>query len=310
MLLRAILISIFISAFNIAAADDAFEKARGLAKSNQMQDVLAGYDALQQLANAGDQRANHELGLLYYHGHGKEVSYKQALTYFELAANKGYAPSQFNLAHMYLKGQGTDRDLSKAEALFGKAYANGDLAAGYELATLALANAQNKIAKAEAEQRYEKLAEQGFPRAIYMVGTFEMEKSKVDFGKALQYFEKAASLGVLDAYYNVGLMHYNGWGTPKNAEKAAEIFENAALQGQRNAMHNLGMLYFFGKVKPFDENIGRAWVYLSKPDAERPAFLKSLKGKTSDANIKKVEQLAAEFEAKIIATIMQKRQQS
>ncbi|WP_430734410.1 tetratricopeptide repeat protein [Helicobacter suis] len=46
-----------------------------------------------------------------------------------------------------------------------------------------------------------------------------------DYQKSLAYFQKAADLGNIGAYNNLGVMYCNGQGIPKDRSKAIEYFK-------------------------------------------------------------------------------------
>jgi len=50
--------------------------------------------------------AQFDLGLRYYNGEGVVKNYKQAVYWYEKAANQGNADAQFNLGLCYGLGQG------------------------------------------------------------------------------------------------------------------------------------------------------------------------------------------------------------
>jgi tetratricopeptide (TPR) repeat protein len=56
-----------------------------------------------------------------------------------------------------------------------------------------------------------------------------------DFGKAVEYWTKAAELGDVDACCGVGILYYNGKGVEKDAKKAINHWEQAAIGGHPNA---------------------------------------------------------------------------
>jgi hypothetical protein len=64
--------------------------------------------------------------------------------------------------------------------------------------------------------------------------------------QAAKSFEFAADEGVLEAYYNLGLLYMNGQGVPQDHAKAAEYFQPVAEQGSAAAQYNLGLLYMNG----------------------------------------------------------------
>merc|ERR1712224_1176233 len=72
------------------------------------------------------------------------------------------------------------------------------------------------------------------------------EGTPKNFAKAIECFQHAAEHGKPDAQCKLGLMHYNGEGTPKNFAKAIEWSTRAASQMAANAFARLtGKLLVF-----------------------------------------------------------------
>lgn len=69
---------------------------------------------LQSLANAGEARAQYDLGVLYDKGQGVPQSDQEALQWYQRAAERGEPRAQYNLGLMYLKGQGVQPNLVQA----------------------------------------------------------------------------------------------------------------------------------------------------------------------------------------------------
>ena len=68
----------------------------------------------------------------------RKRAYKDAFAYFSVAADKGHIPSTYWLGILYLKGEGIDKDVSKAEVYLKRAAESGHLFArrDYNLALL------------------------------------------------------------------------------------------------------------------------------------------------------------------------------
>ena len=62
---------------------------------------------------------------MYAKGHGVEQDYKQAVTWYRMAANQGYAKAQSNLGVMYDKGYGVKQDYYQAVKWYHKAADQG-----------------------------------------------------------------------------------------------------------------------------------------------------------------------------------------
>jgi len=82
------------------------------------------------------------------------------------------------------------------------------------------------------------------PMAIYSLGCKYDHGSygcPQDHAKALELYHRAAELGLISAYYNIGCAYYNGNGVGRDKEKATHYFELAAIKGDSGARHALGI---------------------------------------------------------------------
>ena len=68
-----------------------------------------------------------------------------------------------------------------------------------------------------------------------------------DYGKAREWYEKAADKGNAGAMNNLGWLYANGFGVAQDYAKAREWYEKAADKGEATAMRNLGLLYARGQ---------------------------------------------------------------
>jgi tetratricopeptide (TPR) repeat protein len=60
-----------------------------------------------------------------------------------------------------------------------------------------------------------------------------------DYGKALEYYTKAAELGDVSGKFCLGALYYNGQGVEKDEKKGIRHLEEAAIGGHPIARHNL-----------------------------------------------------------------------
>jgi len=81
-----------------------------------------------------------------------------------------------------------------------------------------------------------------------------------NFGKAAQYFLKAAEAGHVGAQYNLGIMNYTGQTGGQDFANAAKWFERAASKGHTQAQYNLGFLYYEGKGVAQDLKTAFDWI--------------------------------------------------
>jgi TPR repeat protein len=68
-----------------------------------------------------------------------------------------------------------------------------------------------------------------------------------DYGKAFEYYRKAAELGDLDGHYNLSIMYEEGKGVQKYKKKEVYHLEEAAIGGHTGARYNLGAYEWNGR---------------------------------------------------------------
>ena len=70
-----------------------------------------------------------------------------------------------------------------------------------------------------------------------------IEHKKGDYKNSITLLEQAASHGLKEAQFTLGVMYYKGQGVDKDYKKAASWYEQAAKQGQKEAQFSLGVMY-------------------------------------------------------------------
>ena len=76
-------------------------------------------------AEAGDANAQSNLGSMYYKGQGVEQDFKEAVKWWQKAADQGFASAQNGLGLIYDNGNGVPEDDVQAYAWYNIAAANG-----------------------------------------------------------------------------------------------------------------------------------------------------------------------------------------
>ena len=76
---------------------------------------------------------------------------------------------------------------------------------------------------------------------LYQIGYAALQLQ--DYGKAMEYFEKAADLGSADALFDMGIIYYTGEGVEQDYGRAFECFQKAAELGDALALNNVGDQY-------------------------------------------------------------------
>ena len=131
------------------------------------------FDTLHKKAVEGDVQAQFRLAALYYRGNGVNKDDTKAFEWFRRAALKGYSPAQYELGKCYRWGIGVTQNNRLALRFFKRAAAEGN---------------------ADAENRMGDIYEQGI-------------LLKRDYEKAKLWYLRAASHGSISAFITLEI-HY------------------------------------------------------------------------------------------------------
>jgi len=97
----------------------------------------------------------------------------------------------------------------------------------------------------EAMMRNKKRVEMKDPMAMYSLGCKYKHGNyglTQNTSKALELYQRAAELGLISAYYNIGCAYHNGNGVGRDKKKAKHYWELAAIGGNMTARYNLGIM--------------------------------------------------------------------
>ncbi len=92
----------------------------------QKKDYVTAVKEWRPLAEKGDAPSQFNLGLLYIDGLGVPQDYGQAVNWFERSAQQDYAKAQLNLGALYASGKGVKRDYVQAYKWLNVCAAKGD----------------------------------------------------------------------------------------------------------------------------------------------------------------------------------------
>lgn len=205
-------------------------------------------------AEAGQAKAQYNLGLMYANGVGVEQNYQEALRWYHKSAEKGFSSAQYILAGKYATGQGVDRDIRQALVWYLKASEKGNSRAMFKLGQM-FSVPQEEL----ANQCFEQAAEKGVLEAQMVVGA-RSEASASGDGKANAWYQRAAESGFPAAQYVVGTNFHAGKGVEKDLSQALVWYRKAARQGFAAAQSQLGMMYAQGDGVARDYRQAIAWL--------------------------------------------------
>ena len=181
---------------------------------------------------------------------------KKAVSWYQKAADAGFAPAQFRIGSLYEKGTGVERSPQKAKEYYQLAAEQGNASAMHNLAVL------------------------------YAMGA----AGPADNDSAAQWFVKAAELGVKDSQFNLGILAAKGLGVPQNLEESYKWFALAAKSGDKDAAGKRDEIA--NVLRPDQLQKARATTELWKPKAlktesnvvEVPESWKADAGQTAAVN--------------------------
>lgn len=197
--------------------------------------------------------------------------YEEAVKWYLKAAEHGYDKAQCQLGVVYYSGKGVERNVTEALKWWQKAADQGNDAAGllcravgendaeaqYQLGNLY----RNKKNYEKSAKWYRKAADQGCKAAQVILRVdgdflYKVGYNSSDPCEAARWYKKAADLGnrdaelllgLIDAHqqYSIGLMYEEGDGVRKDYEEAVEWYREAASVGYspaRDKLKKLGMV--------------------------------------------------------------------
>lgn len=162
------------------------------------------------------------------------------------SAEEGDTSAQYNLAVMYLRGIGVDKDYAEAQRWSKRAAEGGLPEAQFSLGVMYRRGLGVPMNHKEALKWFIKAAEQGYAAAqdnlgvMYRDGKGGLPK---DDKEAVKWFGKAAAQGHADSQNNLGRMYFEGRGVPRDHIEALKWYAQAAKQGDALAKNNIGWTY-------------------------------------------------------------------
>ena len=181
------------------------------------------------------------VGLMYDNGNGVPEDDAEAVRWFRLSAEQGFAAAQYNLGVMYGNGDGVPEDAGEAVRLeLGFPPSRGMLQANTTLSVKYAHGYGVPEDDAEAVRWYRLAAEQEYASAQFDLGVMYSRGEGVpeDDAEAVRWYRLAAEQGDALAQTNLGLMYANGDGVLQDPVLAYMWFDLSAAQGNETAQSN------------------------------------------------------------------------
>lgn len=180
-----------------------------------------------------------------------------------VAAAKGDASAQFEVAARLARGHGNLHDIEAAARWFERSAANGFAMAQYRLGTLYQKGLGAKRDLDRAKVWYRRAAEQGNAKAMHNLAVLLAggDGQRPDYVTAAHWFTQAAERGLPDSQYNLAILYETGFGVTKNVRQAYKWLVLAAKAGDAQAVRRRDALTLAlnAKDRATAEQLVRAW---------------------------------------------------
>ena len=208
--------------------------ASGLSQATAPEEPLS---FLQRRAEAGDPKAQNELGVRYRVGDGVEKDEAKALGWYRSAAKQGFALAYFNLGTAFYNGDGVAPNDGLACAWFLLSAEGGEPSgkAAYERVSASHENSGGAVCEVLAGD-------------AYINGT----EIPQNLAKGLDLYTKAADAGNGAAALRIAYLYMKGIGVPRDPASVLQWLNVAAKRQERQAYHLLGKVYETGDGVPVD----------------------------------------------------------
>lgn len=213
-------------------------------------------------AERGHAEAQADLAAAYQHGVGLPAQKAEALRWYEKAAAAGLARARFALAIMLEQGREAPKEMARATQLLQQAAEQNHTEAQYRLAQLYLSD-QNGGRDAEAALTWlRRAADAGHSGAQADLGRAYLRGDGIgrDEALALAWLQKSAALKHPPAQALLAEMMLAGQGQPADVPGGMALLRRAALGGHIGAMATLGKLLAEGAHGPADPVEAETWL--------------------------------------------------
>ena len=212
----------------------------------QFKNCFRDADACRVLAEQGHACAQLNLGFIYKRGSSYfslAQDYEKSFKWYSKAAEQGDITSQYNVANMYLNGQGVIQDYKEAERR-------------YRL--IADRASEKNLGREKWNFTWNTVHAQNTLGWMYSEGKGVIQ----DYKEAVKWFSLAAERGYYTAQNNLGMMYENGEGVLPTYAIAHMYYNIAATSGYEDAIENRKRISKKMQLSQIEEaqDLAREWV--------------------------------------------------
>lgn len=260
-------------------------------------------------AEAGDIYAQFSLALQYLYGEGCPANTREAIDWFRTSAEGGHEKAAKNLSIIYRTNEyvPVDMEASIHYAIMAAEATYPELDPLYDIADMYRKGEGVEKNPQKALELYKIVADNGNVDCMENVGVmYAHEEHGIprDIEKAIEYFEKAARLGSEKAMYNLKLLYKEKYHDDHEQFYFSKI-QSWADEGNISVLTELGILYHDGIGVEKDVEKGNA-IIRSAADQGEPGALRVVSQMLFDGNAPEAEKYiikslqAGNYEAKLL----------
>lgn len=191
------------------------------------------------------------LGFLYDHGRGVAQDKKQAMEWYQKAADLGHTDAMYNIGMLYEFCGDITQDYAEAAKWFKKAADNGDADGMYQIGRLYLHGMGVAIDEKLAYKWFDKAADAGCSDAMNRLGEMCSDKYQIQ-----NWYQKSANAGNALGMERLGdCFNQGGY-----YQKAKEWYEKAAKLGRGEAAHKIARYYEKGYGVKKNQEVANHWI--------------------------------------------------
>jgi len=183
--------------------------------------------------------------------------YIGAITHLRPLAEAGDDKAQFSLGMMYAKGEGVDADLVEAYVWVSKAIKGARFESDKQRMRSALEKIKGKMKTEEFSRAQAKLSGKTpekkpvTPQEEFDICMINLQAG--NYQAALDELTKLSEKGFMKAALKLGEMYSNGTGVEKDAEEAFKWYKKAADANDPEGKFQIAQMYMEGRGVPQDE---------------------------------------------------------
>ncbi len=222
-----------------------FIKIRANCKNEILDTALVNkeYETIIRCAKKDVSKAMTMLGVLYVRGEGVPQDRKEAMHFYQKAANKGDSLAMIKIGDLYATG--VPQDYNQAISWYKKVVDKNDANLSDAMYALSVTygnkslSSKDKINDANSSiEWYQKAANNGHIRAMRILAQNYKTgyRFDIDYGKAMEWYQKAADLGDPLSHIYIGDLYADGLGVQQSYDQAHLWYQKAADLGDTEAL--------------------------------------------------------------------------